>query len=313
MKEVIIQTAPKLNKEEQRLTDLHSLFNILNVLGGELTIVELMLPGRTAELLPLSDEIRAITHVLRHAENVVPHLGRLRASGVMVIGKISEIQSETAPGEVRDELTDSLANLKSIYKIMGKRLQEIRTRVKNTDLWVYLTADVFRQQFEDVFCAIEKNAKGRYRIFFNLARQSESDYYIDLKVESELAGGALWVPAQLTDVLRDLTANARKYTDPGGKVALALYQSATEIRCVVEDSGYGIPEEELERVVEFGYRASNVADRPTMGGGFGLTKAACLVADWQGQLCIASALGEGTRIHIAFPSRSMETREDWAI
>jgi signal transduction histidine kinase len=115
----------------------------------------------------------------------------------------------------------------------------------------------------------------------------------------------IWMPLRLKDVLRDLLANARKYTKPGGRVALALHQDEARILCVIEDSGYGIPEDELEKVAEFGYRASNVRDYPTMGGGFGLTKAVWLILSWGGRFHIASGLGEGTRIHIELPNKKI--------
>jgi hypothetical protein len=35
----------------------------------------------------------------------------------------------------------------------------------------------------------------------------------------------------------------------------------------------GIDEEEISHIIEFGVRGSNVANRRTMGAGFGLTKA----------------------------------------
>jgi len=60
-------------------------------------------------------------------------------------------------------------------------------------------------------------------------------------------------------------------------------------------------DEDRERVVDFGYRASNVIDQPTMGGGFGLTKAATLIPRWGGQMKIASSEETGTRIEIRVP------------
>jgi len=111
------------------------------------------------------------------------------------------------------------------------------------------------------------------------------------------------MPMRLKDVLRDLLANARKYTQPGGKVALALHQNDSHIQCVVEDSGCGIPDDELERVADFGYRASNVRQYRTMGGGFGLTKAVWLVLHWGGRFFLQSAPGQGTRIRIVVPNQ----------
>ena len=226
----------------------------------------------------------------------------MRASEEAIVGAFSVLSEEcTDDDALREEIRESLSNIKSIYGIVHKRLDEIEARAQNPDLWVSLGAKEFERKFRDVFYAIEKNAKGRYRIFFNLARKTKVDYYIDLKIDSALPENRLWVPLRLVDVLRDLTANARKYTAPGGKVALAIYQSEQEIQAIIEDSGCGIPEDEIERVVEFGYRASNVRDRPTMGGGFGLTKAAWLVHHWGGSLKIKSGLDEGTTVYISIP------------
>jgi signal transduction histidine kinase len=45
------------------------------------------------------------------------------------------------------------------------------------------------------------------------------------------------MPAVFQDVVRDLIANARKYTPPGGKIIAGLYQDDEELRFVVADTG----------------------------------------------------------------------------
>jgi signal transduction histidine kinase len=70
---------------------------------------------------------------------------------------------------------------------------------------------------------------------------------------------------------------------------------------VVEDDGRGIPADEVARVVEFGYRASNVLDKATKGGGFGLTKAYHTVTRLGGTLDITSTVGQGTRVALEIP------------
>jgi signal transduction histidine kinase len=65
---------------------------------------------------------------------------------------------------------------------------------------------------------------------------------------------------------------------------------------------------EVERVVEYGRRASNVGNTKTMGGGFGLTKAYLVARQFGGRMWIETELGRGTRVEIALPSRSGETR-----
>ncbi|MFP4244276.1 MAG: sensor histidine kinase, partial [Ectothiorhodospira sp.] len=108
-------------------------------------------------------------------------------------------------------------------------------------------------------------------------------------------------PAVFQDVIRDLLANARKYTPPGGRILAGLKDTGSELRFVVEDSGMGIPEHQIQQVVDFGFRADNVRDRRTQGGGFGLTKAYWVTRRCGGRMWIDSALGLGTRIRIQLP------------
>ena len=110
------------------------------------------------------------------------------------------------------------------------------------------------------------------------------------------------MPPVFQDVMRDLLANARKYTPPGGVITAGLSDNGEGIRFVVKDTGMGIPESEIMKVVEFGYRATNAA-RPTRGGGFGLTKAFYITKTFGGRMWIESPVenGSGTRIEILIP------------
>ena len=111
------------------------------------------------------------------------------------------------------------------------------------------------------------------------------------------------MPVIFQDVMRDLIANARKYTSPGGRIDAGLYNSGTELRFIVQDNGVGIPEAELERVTEFGVRRSNVLDRKTRGGGFGLTKAYYVARKFGGRMWIHSSTEAptDTRLGIRLP------------
>jgi|TARA_B110000495_G_scaffold26582_1_gene19592 sensor histidine kinase regulating citrate/malate metabolism len=51
---------------------------------------------------------------------------------------------------------------------------------------------------------------------------------------------------------------------------------------VVEDTGCGIPEDEIRGVVKWGVRGSNVLHIKSNGGGFGLTKAYIATRDMEG-------------------------------
>jgi signal transduction histidine kinase len=110
----------------------------------------------------------------------------------------------------------------------------------------------------------------------------------------------------LKDVIRDLIANARKYTQAGGRINIGISQKEDAFKFVVEDNGYGIPSNELQSIVEFGYRGSNVESSiRTMGGGFGLTKALYVTQKYLGKFWIDSELDKGTKITLEIPVRKV--------
>jgi signal transduction histidine kinase len=187
-----------------------------------------------------------------------------------------------------------------VLRVLQVRLREYRLRQELSNDWVAHSPRELRENLDNFLMAVEKNARGRYHIVFNIAQQAERDYVVHIQLDPA-PNGFIHGPAALGDMLRDLAANARKYTLPGGKLDIGIQDDGHRTRLVVEDTGLGIPAEDIERVVEFGCRGQNVIHLPTKGGGFGLTKAYVLVRKFGGRMWIASREGEGTRITIEFP------------
>ncbi|MEK7329780.1 MAG: ATP-binding protein, partial [Candidatus Eisenbacteria bacterium] len=77
---------------------------------------------------------------------------------------------------------------------------------------------------------------------------------------------------KLLQVLRNLLSNAGKFSKPGGTVTIHLKTSGPLARVVVEDSGVGIPESELESIFDKFIQASHTH---TGSGGTGLVLAIC--------------------------------------
>ncbi|MFP4409151.1 MAG: ATP-binding protein [Spirochaetaceae bacterium] len=295
-------TAPlELSVEEENLLDMHSVLNVCNVVLFELVNLEQMAAPSEA----LKDAQRQVSNVARqlgdseHAsaaiENIERFIGHVESAVEEAVSRVPGLAS-------KEEVVESRANLESIFDILRVRAREISARSKNPDAWVVHNIEELRNNFLHLFRAIEKNSKGGYRIVYNLAQHEDGDYYVNFQVSSE-AGPIIRMPAIFQDVMRDLIANARKYTDPGGRIEAALYSGGGSLNFVVEDSGRGIPPEELTELVAFGARGGNVEDRPTRGGGFGLTKAYYVTRKFGGRMWIRSELGSGTRIEIRIPDR----------
>jgi signal transduction histidine kinase len=298
--EVEITDIPALSPAERCLLGMHSLLNILNVLQGELTVIGLTLADDPELLQPalavcntakasFTDERLG----LQFAENVGQHLTTIRENLAAAL--------QQHPAKAQDpEIAESLANTESVFAVLEVRAREILARAREPDRWVTFTIDYLRRDLMEVFAAIERNSHGRYRILYNLARQENVDYYVDLSFESA-TGGTIVMPPVFKDVIRDLLANARKYTQPGGTINAGLYESADELRFSVQDSGCGIPASELQTVVHYGKRGSNVMNVRTMGAGFGLTKAFFVTKQFGGRFWVKSELDLGTRIRIVIP------------
>ncbi len=290
-----------LDPEQVNLVDLHSFLNMQNVIGAELLRVEEaveQLSDFQGCLACLDDFSRSLKdpQAVRQALLDVPavleefwvHFDRLRP------------KDDTEASMILESGRD---NLRSIFEIMKFRAEALLARLAEPERWRAISLTDLLEETRKMLAAVEKNAKGRYQIVYNIAVQEAQDYLVHLDMKS-VDGETVNMPAVFVDVLRDLIANARKYTDPGGTIQAGLSDDGVFLKIAVEDSGRGIPRAELANVVKFGYRAGNVQDRPTMGAGFGLTKAYWATKRFGGRMWIRSELERGTRVTIQLPSRS---------
>jgi len=121
---------------------------------------------------------------------------------------------------------------------------------------------------------------------------------------SELVGE--WDGPRLERVLTNLLSNAVKYSPDGGEILVCLAREIEQEPArswavlSVRDSGIGIPAEELPRIVERFYRASNVRGR-FPGTGIGLYGAQRIVELHGGELKIDSEEHRGTTVTIRLP------------
>jgi len=295
-----ILTIPPLDPGQSALLDMHSVLNVLNVLYGELTLLGLTLADDDFLLRPALDLCE------RFQKDLTDPAASLRQAAAMnqtlfTIERTISLELDRHPEKKNDPaVQDSLANIRSVYKVMEVRAREILARAKAPGEWVEMPIEELRTDFQRVFAAIEKNSRGRFRIIYNLGQQELSDYYIDLAIEST-NGRTVSLPLVFKDVMRDLMANARKYTQPGGTISAGLYETAATLKFTIQDTGRGIPADELQTVMHYGRRGSNVGEVRTMGGGFGLTKAFLVTKQFGGRFWIRSELGAGTRIRIEIP------------
>jgi signal transduction histidine kinase len=110
-------------------------------------------------------------------------------------------------------------------------------------------------------------------------------------------------PTLIRQLLLILIQNAVKYTPAGGEVRVDVHRPGGASTVVVNDSGIGIPREELPRVFERFYRGES-ARGITEGAGLGLSIARRIVEDHGARISLASEPGRGTRVTVTFPGAS---------
>ncbi len=106
---------------------------------------------------------------------------------------------------------------------------------------------------------------------------------------------------RISQVLRNLIENAVNYTPDGGMVTVSARQLNNLIEISVEDTGDGIPAEDLENIFERFYRVDKSRTRSTGGSGLGLTIARRLVEAHGGKIKADSEPGAGSRFSFTIP------------
>lgn len=101
--------------------------------------------------------------------------------------------------------------------------------------------------------------------------------------------------AQISQVLRNLIDNALKYSPDERKLRIATYALRREVYVAIQDSGYGIPEEDIGHVFDRFYKVEK-AHTPTKQSGTGLGLSIVKrIIDQHGQtITLKSAKGKGS-------------------
>ena len=101
-------------------------------------------------------------------------------------------------------------------------------------------------------------------------------------------------PHLLKIAIENILNNACKYS---GEAPVSIYLHGKTLE--ISDTGIGIPQEELKRIYQPFYRASNT--REYAGRGIGLSLSMRIFNSYGAEVSIKSKEGEGTTVIIEFP------------
>ncbi|HEY8735587.1 MAG TPA: HAMP domain-containing sensor histidine kinase [Candidatus Dormibacteraeota bacterium] len=107
-------------------------------------------------------------------------------------------------------------------------------------------------------------------------------------------------PEALKQVVQNLAQNALKYA-PGAEQRWSAFRESGAAVIRLEDTGPGIPADDLPRVFERFYRGAKARDRTTGGSGLGLAIAKSIVEAHGGRIEAASGPGRGATFTVRLP------------
>ncbi len=106
---------------------------------------------------------------------------------------------------------------------------------------------------------------------------------------------------RLEQLLLNIVGNAVKYTPAGGSVRVVLAMEGSLLAVRVEDTGIGIPEQDLDRIFERFYRVDKARSRQMGGTGLGLAIAKEIAVLHGGRIRAESRMNEGSVITVLLP------------
>ena len=112
-------------------------------------------------------------------------------------------------------------------------------------------------------------------------------------------------PNRAREVLQNIVDNAIKYTPEGG-ITVRLTGDPSIIQIQIQDTGPGIPAEDIPHLFQKFYRVDSSLTRTVGGTGLGLFISRMIIEMYQGRIWVESELGKGSTFFINLPRLNTE-------
>ena len=181
------------------------------------------------------------------------------------------------PAEAAADLAQFERSIQVCRRIFGGMLNIARGSAKNS-------SEVSLSHAADSVLAILRESLDRRGV----------DLIVDIPTDLPALHG---VQADVEQLMLNLVSNARDATKAGDRLTIMAKSDGVTIELVVQDTGCGIPKENLNKIQEPFFTTK--AD----GHGLGLAICRSIVAQMRGQFHIESSPGVGTRIKATLPAQ----------
>ena len=213
----------------------------------------------------------------------------------------SPLAAMRSAAEVSLARTRSVAEYESLSEEVIEQIDALTSLVNQLLLLAECETD--RLKIHAQAMALDVVAKRGVDMFLPVAELKSIDLHIG-QLEPAVVDAD---PRHLRQVMSNLLDNAIKFTPAHGRIEVRLWIDHTTQEAVleVEDSGAGIPPDDLGRVFERFYRGDKARDRtnPVPGTGLGLSICQAIVTAFGGSIRAESTVGKGTRMVVRLPRK----------
>jgi two-component system, OmpR family, phosphate regulon sensor histidine kinase PhoR len=216
----------------------------------------------------------------------------------------------TIVGMMGHDLRQSLQVIQATYVLLRSRLEEMPQQawVDRGERAVTKLTEQLNSLMDAFYLAERSNALqvssvGLGPMFWRLKHANEDAALqagIDLRAVTTDAH-VVSNPVLLNCILRNLLTNAIRYTEPGGRVLVGSRRKGREMRIDVYDTGIGIPENQLPRILE---SFTRLAPERGPGLGIGLSIVCRAIKVLGHRIEVRSVVGEGSLFSIYAPVAS---------
>jgi signal transduction histidine kinase len=266
---------------------------------------------RTRELAQSNEELEETLQQLRETQSLLVHREKMASLGQLVAGIAHEINNPV------NFVSNSVGPMRSALRDLKAELERVRSGEGKAE-----EADALIEQIAKAIKLIETGATRTKQIVLNLrnfSRLDEADMKLAnlhdgldsslsllnyqlkgrIRVSKEYGdiGAVECNPGQINQVFMNILANAAQSIDGQGEIRISTEQHGDEVWVRVQDTGKGIPEENLSRIFEPFFTTKAVGD----GTGLGLAITHGIIEQHGGAIEVKSEVGKGTEFIIRLP------------
>jgi signal transduction histidine kinase len=275
------------------------------------------------EVVELSGSLNQITHRLRENMNDLETRAILIERTNKELDRLNKLKSEFV-SMVSHELRAPLINIKQTASLLlDTPGEEINPEQERGLMIVHRSAERLLKLIRDLL-DISKIEAGELRLnrqMINIGKVIQEAVEslgrwrevkrIGLKLEIEpILPDIYGDPDRINQVLVNLLSNAIKFTPAGGEIVIKADMKKKEhsLEISVEDTGRGIPPEQLDKIFDRFNQAGGRSAAHMLGTGLGLSITKEIVRMHGGKVRVESKQGQGSKFTFTLPISKAEER-----